>query len=59
MLNNYQFTLGWDLLDKLSQVDEFSDELLNILISIKQEISNPLWNTYSNSLAYFLVNLTC
>mgnify|MGYP006976740933 CR=1 FL=1 len=44
--------------DKLSRINEFSDELINILTVTIREIHRPSWDNYCQKIASILVNFT-
>ena len=48
-----------DLVERLININEFSDELSNILTAILRDIQRNIWDSYLNKLTVTLVNLTC
>ncbi len=48
-----------ELIEKLSRVNEFSDDLVNIITAITRDIHRPAWDIYNAKLAVILVNFTC
>ena len=48
-----------ELIEKLSRVNEFSDDLVNIITAITRDIHRPAWDPYTAKLAVILINFTC
>ncbi len=47
-----------ELVEKLSRINEFSDDLVNILTAMIRDIQRPAWDTNLRKLALILVNFT-
>lgn len=47
-----------ELVDKLANCSEFSDDLINILTAITRDIHREVWDLYLNKLVPILVNFT-
>ena len=47
-----------ELVEKLSRINEFSDELINILTAIIRDIHRPAWDIHTSKLAVYLINFT-
>ena len=48
-----------ELIEKLSRVGEFSDELINILTAISRDVHRPEWDIHTSKLAVILIGFTC
>lgn len=51
--------MEYELLEKLSSIQDFNEELLSILTSIHKEVHTPEWDPYIAKLSLLLVSFTC
>lgn len=49
----------YEILEKLSSIQEFSEDLLDILTTILKEIESKEWDSYMPKLSLLLVSFTC
>jgi hypothetical protein len=47
-----------ELIEKLSRINEFSDDLVNILTAMIRDIQRPAWDTNLRKLVLILINFT-
>lgn len=47
-----------ELIEKLSRINEFSDELVNVLTAIVRDIQRQAWDTHLVKLVTILINFT-
>ena len=51
--------MEYELLEHLASIHEFSEELINVLIAIKNDINKDFWDNFSIRLALYLVSFAC
>ena len=51
--------MEYELLEKLSSIQEFNEELLSILKSIHKEVHIKEWDSHIPKLSLLLVSFTC
>ena len=51
--------MEYELLEKLSSIQDFNEELLSILATIHKDVQSPGWNPHLAKLSLLLVSFTC
>ncbi len=51
--------MEYEILERLANVHDFSDEFINLLTAILRDIHHDAWNPYLNRITLFLITFCC
>lgn len=49
----------FELLEKLSNMHDYTEELLGVILAIKEDVHKDFWDNFINRLCLYLVSYTC